>query len=193
MQAILLSKKKLRSTLLDYRRIISREEWNTRNSQVLEKLKEMVVAHPVQSVHVFLPIKRNREPDVFPLLPWLWDKGISTLTSKTDFKTRQMTHFQINRLSEYHENLLGIPEPTASEEVELLKLDMILVPLVIADKNGNRIGYGGGFYDRLLAENNIQKVGLCLSPLLDKIIQSDEWDIPLDQIITPQYTWQPHH
>ena len=60
----------------------------------------------------------------------------------------------------------------------------IIVPGLLFDKNNNRLGYGGGYYDRFLANNNIYKIGICFSNfLVDKII-IDKNDIKMDEVIT---------
>ena len=79
---------------------------------------------------------------------------------------------------------MGIPEPLDATPVDFHEVDLILVPLLAFDKNKNRIGYGGGFYDRLLNETKAAKVGLSLSPPLDQLIQKEEWDVPMDHIIS---------
>jgi 5-formyltetrahydrofolate cyclo-ligase len=67
----------------------------------------------------------------------------------------------------------------------------MLLPLVAFDKNGNRIGMGGGFYDHTLAYLNIRKVwrkpkliGLAHELQKVKQLQSNPWDIPLDGVVT---------
>ena len=82
-------------------------------------------------------------------------------------------------------NKYGIPEPVSKN---LVYPDILLVPLVAFDKNLNRLGYGGGFYDRvitkLIRKKNILKIGLALS--LQKInkVPTNVYDQKLDYIVT---------
>lgn len=64
---------------------------------------------------------------------------------------------------------------------------MVLVPLLAYDKNGHRVGYGGGFYDKFLAEckTGCKKVGLSFFPPLDFLLPSEAYDITIDCIVTP--------
>ncbi len=80
---------------------------------------------------------------------------------------------------------MGIPEPSNAQKADFEEVDLVLVPLLAADKMGNRIGYGGGFYDRLLQNSKAAKIGLSLSTKLDKISQKEVWDIKLDGVLTP--------
>ena len=88
-------------------------------------------------------------------------------------------------------NRFGILEPqfSATTIAPLWTLDVILLPLVAFDRNGNRIGMGGGFYDRTLAAcvNQPRRptlIGLAHDCQEVDSISQQSWDIPLDQIIT---------
>lgn len=188
-----ISKSALRKGILQYRRLLAGQAYEQRNYQLLERLKAWLTEEQPGVIHLFLPMARNREPDLTSLIDWLDKRDIRTLTSKTNFEARTLTHFEINEKSVFENNHLGIPEPTHSKQSDLTHLDLLFIPLLAADKMGNRIGYGGGFYDRLLKETNARRIGLCLSPLLDEILQRDSWDEPLDIIITPTEIWQKQH
>ena len=83
----------------------------------------------------------------------------------------------------------GILEPTPDSSVMLPPetFDVILIPLLVADRQGNRVGYGKGFYDRYLPSCRpaCLKIGLSLLELVDPIEDVESHDIPLDLVITP--------
>jgi 5-formyltetrahydrofolate cyclo-ligase len=83
----------------------------------------------------------------------------------------------------------GILEPTPDSSVMLPPetFDAILIPLLVADQQGNRVGYGKGFYDRYLPSCSpaCLKIGLSLLELVDPIEDVEAHDIPLDLVITP--------
>jgi 5-formyltetrahydrofolate cyclo-ligase len=85
-------------------------------------------------------------------------------------------------------NMYGIPEP---EKIKLIYPDVILVPLVAFDEKLNRLGYGGGYYDRLIKKlsekKNILKIGLALSTQKINNVPINEYDKKLDYIITDKY------
>lgn len=169
---------------MQYRRLLSEEEYSRRNNALLTNLKRYLEENNFLVIHTFLPIVRNREVDVTPLFDWIRKMNKQIIVSKTDFKTRKMTHFFLEKNTKLILNKLGIPEPEGAKEADLSKVDVILVPLLAYDRSGNRIGYGGGFYDQLLNETKATKVGLSLSPPLDILIQKEEWDVPMDHIIS---------
>ena len=181
----MLEKRLIRQTSLTFRKQLDEVEYGRRNHEVSERLLQLILDRNIKSVHLFFPISKNKEPDVTSILQTLWEKKIQTVTSITDFDQRTMRHFVIDASTKLIENRLGIPEPQDAAEVAIDHIASILVPLVLADKHGNRIGYGGGFYDQLLKETKARKIGLSLSNPVDKIMQTDDWDVPLNYLITP--------
>ena len=86
-------------------------------------------------------------------------------------------------------NQYGIPEPIPISNKKDYP-EIILVPLVAFDKDLNRLGYGGGYYDRYLVKNNnkkILKIGLALSFQKVKKVPTNNYDQKLDYIVTNRY------
>ncbi|MDC1485755.1 5-formyltetrahydrofolate cyclo-ligase, partial [Pelagibacteraceae bacterium] len=85
-------------------------------------------------------------------------------------------------------NKYGIPEP---KTIKLIYPDLILVPLVAFDKKLNRLGYGGGYYDRLIKKiskkKNFLTIGLALSVQKINNLPINKYDKKLDYIITDKY------
>lgn len=82
---------------------------------------------------------------------------------------------------------LGVLEPEVheSEEIQLSQAQGVLVPGLGFDKNGNRLGFGRGFYDRALTGFSGLKVGVAWSvQILQEELRSESWDIPMDLIAT---------
>lgn len=86
-------------------------------------------------------------------------------------------------------NRFKIPEPVVSEEnlVQPHKLEVVIVPLVGFNEKGERLGMGGGYYDRMLKKISCEclTLGLAYDFQLIPEIKSQPWDMPLDEIITP--------
>lgn len=76
----------------------------------------------------------------------------------------------------------GTIEPTDYEVCE--RVDLCFIPMLACDKNKNRLGYGKGYYDKFLATHPCLKIGLCYDfQVVDEIL-ANEWDVPLDIIVT---------
>ncbi len=97
----------------------------------------------------------------------------------------QMNFFRWSTTDPLVTNTFGIPEPLSKK---IIQPDIILVPMVAFDENNNRIGYGGGFYDRYISKikklKKILTIGLAYSFQRVKKIPTNKYDIKLDYIIT---------
>ncbi len=126
----------------------------------------------------------NYEINILPILNKLEKKNyiISLPKIKKNF---QMNFFEWSQKDPFEINSYGIPEPISNK---VIYPDIILVPLVAFDKYLNRIGYGGGFYDRYLKKikkrKKILTIGLAYSFQRVKKIEAEQNDIKLDFIIT---------
>ena len=121
------------------------------------------------------------------------DLNILDLLEKKNFKislpivkkNNQMNFYSWSKKVPLKVNKFGIPEPVSSK---ILYPDILLVPLVGYDKNLNRLGYGGGFYDRYIEKidkiKNVTKIGLAFSYQKIKSVPINQYDKKLDYIIT---------
>ena len=82
------------------------------------------------------------------------------------------------------EGYRGIMEPS-SQAPEVSEVDLVIVPGMAFDAKGNRLGRGGGFYDRLLPSLHCPKVGVCRMEQLVEEVPVQEWDQKVDIVITP--------
>ena len=100
-------------------------------------------------------------------------------------KNNQMNFFKWSKNDPLKINKFGIPEPVSSK---IFYPDILLVPLVSYDGNFNRLGYGGGFYDRYIEKiekiKNVIKIGLAFSFQKVKFIPINQYDKRLDFMIT---------
>jgi 5-formyltetrahydrofolate cyclo-ligase len=147
----------------------------------------------INILHLFLPIEKNKEPNTNFILKILFQrfKKVQVVVPKTDFEKMQMEHFAIEEQTLFEENKYGIPEPISDKIIAENEIDLVLIPLLAFDKNGNRIGYGGGFYDQFLAnvKPDCIKIGLSLFEPIETIIETEKTDIKLDFCITPHKIW----
>ena len=110
------------------------------------------------------------------------------------YESRKMHFAAYNKKTVFSENRYGISEPNLpiKKQTNPMQLDIVLMPLVAFDVQGNRIGMGGGFYDRSFEFLKHRKswrkpylIGVAYDFQEVKILQKDDWDIPLDAIVTP--------
>jgi 5-formyltetrahydrofolate cyclo-ligase len=99
-----------------------------------------------------------------------------------------MKHYLHEEDMYFEINQYGIPEPVGGSEIMPEELDMVFVPLLGFDLQGNRVGYGKGYYDRFLSKckDDVIKVGLSFLSPIDCIEDVDFFDKKLDFCITPE-------
>tara|TARA_A100001015_G_C14759286_1_gene620735 strand:- start:256 stop:624 length:369 start_codon:yes stop_codon:yes gene_type:complete len=100
---------------------------------------------------------------------------------------KNLIHFEIDQNTKFTKNKLGIREPVGKLSFDESLIEIIIVPLLVFDKSGHRVGYGGGYYDKLMSNinNNVIKIGLSLFDPVDKISDINQKDIPLNYVVTP--------
>jgi len=180
-------KSELRKLFKEKRSRLSDEELNQKSRSVLEKIFDFVDFAKASYVHIFLPIERLREIDTLPIILRIQREfpEITLCVPRIREKENDMESVVLRDPSVTTINHRGIPEPTEGEIIDSKDIDIVFVPLLCADLNGNRVGYGKGFYDRFLSEcrSDCKKIGLSLFDLVESIDDLDNHDIPLDEVI----------
>ncbi len=185
-------KANLRKTLRQRRYALG----DTEQDEAAQKLAAQINRHPLfrcsRHVAIYYPNDGEIDPSIILntawrqkkhcYLPILWPLGENLLRFAP-----------ITPKSQLALNRFGIPEPaTTSREIKSAHhLDLILLPLVAADRHGNRLGMGGGFYDKSLAflhRRRIWKqphiIGIAHDFQIVDNLPSDPWDVQLDALVT---------
>ena len=141
----------------------------------------------IKSIHVFLPIVSKKEPNTFLMIDWLQENHpeIEIFVPKADFDSGLLSHYHYAGRKDLVNNPYDIPEPQDAKLTTTIP-DMVLVPLLAFDLNGNRAGYGKGFYDRFLQNLSTQKIGLSFFDAVTEINDVHLNDVKLDKCITPK-------
>ena len=104
-------------------------------------------------------------------------------------KNKKMFFSKIEKETKYRKNKFGIEEPIQVERID--KIDLLITPGVCFDKEKNRIGYGGGYYDRYIEEKDIDSIAICFEEQIYKgIIPKDKNDVKVKKIITNKSTYK---
>ena len=166
---------------------ISQDEIENQSLQIANRLLELSI-WDFEYYHIYLPIHKFKEVDTSFLLHILQGKDKHVIISKSDFSDYSMQHFLLTDATKIIVNKFGIPEPEKGIAISEEKLDVVFIPLLAADLNGNRVGYGKGFYDRFLEKcrPDVLKVGLSFFDPLKKLTETNSTDISLDFLVTSQ-------
>ncbi|MCB4797987.1 5-formyltetrahydrofolate cyclo-ligase [Neotamlana laminarinivorans] len=142
--------------------------------------------------HVFLAIEEQKEVNTDYILNILSGKDKNIVISKSDFKTYEMTHYLLTDNTKIKKNKYNIPEPIDGIEIKNENIEVVFIPLLAFDKQGNRVGYGKGFYDRFLSKCRPEtiKIGLSFFEAETEICDIFNSDITLDFCVTPEQVYK---
>lgn len=185
-----MNKQELRDFYLSRRSLMGERVFKECNIKIKNQFLSFFGDFEPKAIHTFLAIEHRKEINTLPILYELRLRlpQLQVVVSKSNFQTLDMTSYVLKTDTVLKVNRWGIPEPTEAELFDDLKLDMVLIPLVIFDKTGHRVGYGKGFYDRFLKKCRPEtvKVGLCLEPPISAIPDTHDFDVMLDFCVTPE-------
>ena len=175
-------KKKLRQKVLEIRKNSVKKNYKINFNKVFYLVKK---SNLKKSIGGYFPV--NYEVDDLEILKEFKKKNyqISLPVIKKNF---DMDFYKWSYREPLKINKYGIPEP---ESKFLVYPDIILVPIVAFDNNLNRLGYGAGYYDRLISKlskkKKLLKIGLALSVQKINNIPTNKYDKKLDYIVTEKY------
>lgn len=182
-----MNKKELRKKYKELRQFLSSEEIEDKSLAVANQLLRMDIWDKLY-YHLFLTIEEQKEINTEYILQILAGKDKEIVISKCNFITLGMTHFLLTDNTKIKKNSYNVPEPIDGLEVPEAKIDVVFVPLLAYDIQGNRVGYGKGFYDNFLSKCKPEtiKIGLSFFPPEEKIDDVSESDVKLDFCVTPE-------
>lgn len=136
---------------------------------------------------IFLPIKDKNEVDTWIILETLLAHDALIGLPKVDFDTSQLIHLSYKDKDELEVSVFGIPEPKNGNFMQPKDFDFVLVPLLALNENGQRVGYGKGFYDNFLSNcsNKCTFIGLHFFDEFVKIDDLNDGDVPLHFYVNP--------
>ena len=181
-----MNKKELRKKYKELRQFLSPEEIEDKSLAIANQLLRLDIWDKLY-FHLFLTIEEQKEINTEYILQILAGKDKEIVISKCNFESLSMTHFLLTDNTKIKKNSYNVPEPVDGLEVPDTKIDVVFVPLLAYDKQGNRVGYGKGFYDNFLSKCKPEtiKIGLSFFPPEEKIEDVSANDMKLDFCVTP--------
>lgn len=193
----MLTKAALRRAALARRQALTSAEVTERSQQLASQLFASFPVAQWRWLHVFLPLARKNEPDTWPLIHRIWAECLSVRLAAPVVQPDgiSLKHYEVTPTTPLLASRWGIPEPVASPATEVApaQFDAVLVPLLACDQQGQRVGYGGGFYDRFLAQCTPGTLFIGLNILADAPVAALAdvlpTDVPLHACVTPGEVW----
>jgi 5-formyltetrahydrofolate cyclo-ligase len=179
-------KKKLRDELLKRREGIDPEEKKLKEAAIKKRLLALNEFKKSKSV-LFYASFRSEVDTMSCINHALRQKKIVSLPL-VDEKNKKLRLYKIKDTSELVPGYMGIPEPgvTKGREIDIEEVDLVIVPGAGFDTKGNRLGYGFGYYDKLLSNSkrHITTIALAFEEQIVPSVPNETHDIKIDKIIT---------
>lgn len=176
-------KKSLRAEYKAVRDSIDADIRKNQDAIIFQKVIELKEYKRANTIFVYVSF--GSEVETKRIIERIISDGKYAVIPKCDTKSHTMHTFKIDSLSQLKKGAYGIEEP-CEDCIEVLKehIDLVVVPGLCFDLKGNRLGYGGGYYDRFLADFKGFTVGLSYNECIADIVPADEYDCRLDLIIS---------
>ncbi len=142
--------------------------------------------------HIFLSIEEHKEVDTLPLITLLQGKDKNIVVPKV-VGQNSLENYLLTDNTVLKKNTWHIPEPVDGILIPENKIDVVFLPLLAFDYNGNRVGYGKGFYDTLLSKCRAEtvKIGLSFFEVEESMIMdTHQSDVKLDYCVTPKKVYK---
>lgn len=191
-----MNKASLRIHYLEKRRTLTVDEVREDSSRIADRLIRLLARKPPYYLHIFLPYIVRNEIDTVLIGEAVKAQfpEVQLVVPRVVPGTRLLEHFLFTPDTPLLTNRWGLsePDPHQAPPVDPELLDAVIVPLLVFDQRGYRVGYGGGYYDRFLpvCRPDALKIGVSLFEPVPQIEDVDEYDVRLDYCLTPHKTWR---
>ena len=160
------------------------------HSQVFDLLNDTINSNETVIIHTYLSSEEKKEIDTFEIITFI----------EHHFKNSKICVPKITHKNEMHSVLYSsnepliktnfkLSEPLNNELVKPQDINIAIVPMLVGDRQGYRIGYGKGYYDKYLklCKDSLLTIGLSYFTPVEKI-EISQWDMPLKKIIYPRFS-----
>lgn len=135
---------------------------------------------------VGITISRSPEVDTYQIIRKAWEQNKTVAVPKCDPKSHKMTFRTLKSFQQLESVYFGLYEPIEQKTTALLSdaIDLLIVPGLAYSKDGFRIGFGGGYYDRFLSHYEGKTISLAFSLQVFGQLPIEKHDLPVSKLIT---------
>ncbi|MDI1472324.1 MAG: 5-formyltetrahydrofolate cyclo-ligase [Thermodesulfovibrio sp.] len=177
-------KRVLRKRMIEIRNNIEITKKKQKDEKIASKFLDFLENNSFKSVLLYASF--GSEVDTWKIFELCKKLSIKTAFPKVNEKDKSLDLYWIESLKELSEGYKSILEPCTEKKASLNDIEVIVVPGLAFDRNCYRIGYGGGYYDKLLSKKTGLAVGLAYEEQIINEIPIDKHDKKLDFIITDE-------
>lgn len=151
------------------------------------------------TILAYIPFRS--EVDITPLIRHCWEANYKLAVPKVDKRLLSMEAYEIHSFVELEPGAWGILEPSAliAKLTALHTIDIIIIPGLAYNREGSRLGYGSGIYDRFISRYDALglsrplMLGVCFDIQLHDSIPTEQHDLRVDRIITEEAVYDIDH
>ena len=176
------SKSELRQYFKQLRRAMAYDDVLNKSKIMCDILLNTDIYKNANNIMLYMPL--GNEADTSRIIHRAYVDGKKVAFPLTDSDSGVITPVYVDVDTAFAKGAFSVMEPEKYTIANISDVDVVVVPGIVFDANGHRIGFGKGCYDRLLREYQGVKLGFCYSSQICDDIPSDEYDICMDYIIT---------
>ena len=164
---------------------ISRDKRIEKSKKICDFILKSDTFHDAAVVMVFLSLPH--EVDTTPLILHAWQQGKTVAVPKISWEQRHMIPVEIHSLDTgLKEDRMGVRNPTGGIPVEFEEIDIVITPGLGFDRQGNRLGRGGAYYDNFFGHERVKAArwGIGFDEQICDQVPHDQTDIPVQAVVT---------
>jgi 5-formyltetrahydrofolate cyclo-ligase len=175
-------KEKIRKEFLAKRDRLTQKEIEKKSALIKERI--LLLPEFIQAKRILTYFEKGSEVRTSTLITHMLKESKEVILPITVPKEKRLLLSRIMSLEELQKGPFGIFEPTIMRMVPLDSIELAILPGIVFDLQGNRIGYGGGYFDRLLRELSATFIGLAYEIQIAHSLPHSEEDVRMDKIVT---------
>ncbi|WP_426980249.1 5-formyltetrahydrofolate cyclo-ligase [Bacillus pseudomycoides] len=181
-------KVRLRKKIVEQMNFLSKEQHKTLSEQIVFFLYEQKEWREAKTIGITLSMEH--EVNTYVIIEQAWREGKKVVVPKCNRETRTMIFRQITNFDQLETVYMSLrePIPALTVETEANEIDLLFVPGVAYTRRGERIGYGGGYYDRYLLQYEGKTLSLAFDFQIVSYIPIESFDQNVQKIITEKET-----
>lgn len=179
----LVTKSEVRNLVLRNRKEISETDIALRTKKIIERVSSVDEFVYAKTIHTYVSTRMG-EVDTRGLINFMEGMGKSIIIPKFNKTSHKFRRANFMDWDHTEKNRDGYIEPIISSDDDLSDVDLLIVPAMAVSIIGQRVGYGGGYYDNLLRNTQAPKLVLAFEFQVFDNIETDVHDVRIDKIIT---------